>query len=112
MKASFYNFCRRELAESVKNAGFEAYRADQLFKRIYKENAQDFNQRFIPKALQVHAESTFDLAICGHIKEESISKADKTVKHLVELDSPKYKVECKLNNILLSFFISCSCAYS
>lgn len=101
--ASFYNFCRKELAESLNRAGFESYRAEQLFRAVYKENAADFSNKFIPHLLKTHAEGTFDLALPGKIKEEAVSKLDRTVKVLLELDSPKYSVECKGNVMEMLF---------
>lgn len=93
---SFYNFCRKELKELLKVAGFEGYRADQLFKYVYQKSIQE---RYIPENILKYMNDKFSAEIGSKIVKESVSATDSTRKLLIELGSPKYKVESKTNLI-------------
>lgn len=99
---SFYNHCRRELKDLLKDAGFESYRADQIFKMIYQKS---LSEQYLPKSLLKHLNDNFSFEPVGKICKESVSQVDNTKMLLIELDSPKYKVESKLL-IHLSFVIT------
>lgn len=93
---SFYNVCKRELGEILqKKGGFESYRASQLFRYIYQNSIQE---RYIPKPLLQFLSDNYVIGPIGRIGKESISKIDGTRKLLIELDSPKYKVESNEKN--------------
>lgn len=89
---SFYNHCRRELKELLKDAGFELYRADQIFKMVYQKS---ITEQFLPKPLLKHLKDNYTFEPVGKICKEDVSQVDNTRKYLIELDSPKYKVESK-----------------
>jgi adenine C2-methylase RlmN of 23S rRNA A2503 and tRNA A37 len=89
---SFYNYCRKELTEVLKGAGFEGYRADQLFKYVYQKSIQE---RYIPGDVLKYMSDKLSTEVVSKIIKESISPADNTRKLLIELGSPKYKVESK-----------------
>jgi 23S rRNA (adenine2503-C2)-methyltransferase len=89
---SFYNYCRKELTEVLKGAGFEGYRADQLFKYVYQKSIQE---RYIPGDVLKYMSDKLSTEVVSKIAKESISPADNTRKLLIELGSPKYKVESK-----------------
>lgn len=97
---SFYNYCRTELKDLLKQKGFEDYRADQLFTLIYRKSLAE---RFIPQKLMQFVRENFDTLPTGTIERESVSEVDGTRKLLIELGSPKYKVESKE---------SCCCFFS
>ena len=129
---SIYNFCRNELKEILIKAGFEGYRSDQVFKLIYKarnisqlsQQVQDrgtagynYNSsKYLPKALKEFLATDLLDEVVGTIRGESVSRVDRTRKLLIELDSPKYKVESKKTGRVhlhtsysLSFFFLLSC---
>ena len=89
---SFYNYCRNELKELLKGVGFEGYRADQLFKHVYQKSVQE---RYIPGNVLKYLKDNLSTEIVGKIDKESVSTVDNTRKLLIELGSPKYKVESK-----------------
>lgn len=91
---SFYNYCRRELSELLKTNGFEGYRADQLFKYVYQKSIQE---RYIPEKVLKYLNENLSTEISSKISKESVSEVDDTRKLLIELGSPKYKVESKFN---------------
>ena len=94
---SFYNHCRTELKDLLKLKGFEDYRADQLFTLIYRKS---LDARFIPKGLMEHFRENFDTQPAGKIERETLSAVDETRKLLIELGSPKYKVESNVVMII------------
>lgn len=87
----------------LKDAGYEAYRADQLFKMVYQKS---LNEQYLPKTLLKHLEDNFSSEPVGKICKESVSQVDNTRKLLLELDTPKYKVESKL---LYEFYLKLMC---
>lgn len=87
---SFYNYCRKELAELMKGAGFEGYRADQLFKYVYQKSIQE---RYIPSDVLKYFNENLRATVGNKIVKESVSAVDGTRKLLIECGSPKYKVE-------------------
>lgn len=89
---TFYGYCRKELSELLKGAGFEGYRADQLFKYVYRKSIQE---RYIPRDVLKYLNENMGTGIGSKIVKESVSTTDNTRKLLIELDSPKYKVESK-----------------
>ena len=91
---SFYNFCRTELKDLLKQKGFEDYRADQLFTLIYRKSLAE---RFIPQKLHQFVRDNLDTQLAGTIGKETVSSTDGTRKMLIELGSPKYKVESNIN---------------
>ena len=92
--SSFYNLCRKELSELLQISGFESYRADQLFKNVY-QNSFSLDDRYIPKSVLQFVKDNLTVSLAGRVEKDSLSKIDGTRKMLIELDSPKYKVECK-----------------
>lgn len=90
---AFYNYCRRELSEILIANGFGRYRADQLFKYVYQKSIQE---RFIPEKVLKHLNDNLSTEISSKISKESVSVVDDTRKLLIELGSPKYKVESKI----------------
>lgn len=96
---SFFNHCRAELKDLLKGAGFESYRADQIFKMVYQKS---ITEKFLPKSLVNHLKESFSFETVGKICTESVSEIDNTRKLLIELNSPKFKVESnQLSNALL-----------
>ncbi len=89
---SFYNYCRKELTELLKSNGFEGYRADQLFKYVYQKSIQE---RYIPEKVMKYMNENLATGLSSTISKESVSVVDDTRKLLIELGSPKYKVESK-----------------
>lgn len=87
---SFYNLCRKELGELLQKNGFESYRSEQLFKFVYQNSLQE---RYIPARLLNFVKDNLERAPVGKVEKESISAVDGTRKLLIELESPKYKVE-------------------
>lgn len=84
------------MSELIKGAGFEGYRADQLFKYVYQKSIQE---RYIPGELLRYLNEKIGTEIGSKIIKESVSTSDNTRKLLIELDSPKYKVESKTFNM-------------
>lgn len=97
---SFYNVCRAELTELLQKNGFESYRSEQLFKLIYQNSMQE---RYIPQKLSTFLKDNFGTGPVGRIEKENVSMVDGTRKVLIELESPKYKVESKFGNCLWVF---------
>ena len=89
-KMSFYNHCRTELKDLLLQKGFEDYRAEQIFTFFYRKSLAE---RFIPKKLMEFIQNNFDTIPIGTIEKETVSGVDGTRKLLIELGSPKYKVE-------------------
>lgn len=89
---SFYDYCRKELSQVLKEAGFERYRADQLFKLVYQKSIQE---RYVPGDVLKYVNEKLSTEIGNKIVKESVSPIDNTRKLLFELGSPKYKVESK-----------------
>lgn len=92
---SFYNYSRCELKQLLLQQGFQDYRADQLFTFFYRKSLAE---RFLPKNLLQYVKDNFETKPVGSIVKENVSEVDGTRKLLIELDSPKYKVESKLYN--------------
>ena len=82
------------MSELLQISGFESYRADQLFKNVY-QNSFSLDDRYIPKSVLQFVKDNLTVSLAGRVEKDSLSKIDGTRKMLIELDSPKYKVECK-----------------
>lgn len=73
---SFYNFCKSELAELLQSAGFERYRATQLFKCIYqKKNTSTIRptlavESFLPEKLKRYIENNLNISPVGTVDQE------------------------------------------
>ena len=96
---SFYNYCRNELKEHLKSVGFEGYRADQLYRMVFKNN--QIHDKTIPMNVMKHFRENLSTQAIGSVLEEKVSNFDGTRKLLIQLDSPKYKVESKSNQSIL-----------
>ena len=99
---SFYNYCRTELKDLLKQKGFEDYRSDQLFTFFYRKSLAE---RFIPQKLIQFVRDNFDTEPVGKIEKETVSEVDRTRKLLIELGSPKYKVESNNNTGIIMILI-------
>lgn len=105
---SFYNLCKSELADLLQKAGFERYRATQLFKCIYQKNktggAGLTAESFLPEKLRQYIENNLQITPVGTVDQEHLSKLDGTRKCLIGLDSPKYKVESNIFGFFVTFY--------
>lgn len=103
---NFFNFCKGELGTVLAEAGFERFRAAQLFKKVYQKK---FCNDFLPQKLQAYLKDnfTFETHTTTLSRNES---ADGTIKSLLSVGCQV--VECKAKFILdfisNSFFFSCS----
>jgi adenine C2-methylase RlmN of 23S rRNA A2503 and tRNA A37 len=87
---SFYNLARSELGETLKAAGFETFRAAQLFKHVYQNN---FDPKYLPASLRNWLGENLQVSPSATIESEQVS-CDGTRKFLLSLAAAsKFKVE-------------------
>jgi adenine C2-methylase RlmN of 23S rRNA A2503 and tRNA A37 len=86
---NFFNLSKSELQAVLSEAGFERFRASQLFKMVYQSQ---FKKEFLPVKLQSYLKDkfTFDTSTKVLQKQES---SDGTVKSLLSVGCQV--IECK-----------------
>ncbi len=94
MKADFYSLSRRELSAALENAGFEKFRAGQVFDAVYKNKIfSPRNFPSIPEKLKLWLEQNCEFSAGRLVVGKGAS--DDTKKFLFELNDGKF-VECVL----------------
>lgn len=88
-RTSFYSLSLPALKSALTEAGFEKYRAEQIFDAVYKNkifNPQNFSN--LPAALRTHLEKNYEF--CAALPVKSASAGPDAEKFLFELSDGKF----------------------
>ncbi len=88
---NFFNLCKTELQSALVEAGFERFRASQLFKKVYRNQ---FKSEFLPMKLQSYLIENFTFDTMTKVIKRRES-ADGTIKSLLSVGCQE--IECKIN---------------
>lgn len=80
---NFFDHCKRELGQVLVEAGFERFRAAQLFRKVYQNS---FDEKYLPTALREFLKERFSTTIPATTIRNRTSPFDGTTKSLIQLE--------------------------
>lgn len=89
---NFFDHCKRELGQLLVEAGFERFRATQVFRKVYQNS---FDEKYLPKKLTEFLSERLSTTLPATTIKSRTSPFDGTTKSLIQFQD-KSSVEGKM----------------